>query len=108
MGSHVALDVVPHYDFESVNLQLMLGIVMFAIVAAANGMDLSILLGALFAALPDFENLLWRKGVITHERKLFPGHARIVPHGRETGPENILLQVAFSILVVIYLVRRSS
>jgi len=105
LGSHIALDIIPHYDFERMWLEIMFGCIVVAVLVIGGTRVLAIWLGALFAILPDLENLLWKLSVISDEQKIFPGHVGIVPHGRKAGIMNLLGQFGASAIVVVYLIR---
>jgi hypothetical protein len=105
LGSHIALDVLPHYDFENIRLEILFGVIVFAVLIVGGARSLAILLGAAFAVLPDMENLLWKFGAITDQQKIFPGHVGLIPHGREAGIPNLLVQVVTSVVMVVYLLR---
>jgi hypothetical protein len=103
LGSHVVLDAFPHYDFEKVSHEITLGLVVFFLLALSGWMDGKAFLGAVFGAVPDFENLLWKKGVIPGSSKVFPSHSGLVPHGRELGRSNLLVQTALVLVFAILL-----
>lgn len=98
LASHVPLDVFPHYEFEKLWVEVAVVTAVFVAMLAGGLAGTGIFWGALGAALPDVENLLWRAGILPEERKLFPGHnprlARFFPHGRTLGPAHALTQVA--------------
>lgn len=104
LGSHIILDWFPHYDFENVNHELLLGGAGLAILALLGVLDLNAFLGALFGALPDLENLLWKWGILPEHKKIFPSHSGLIPHGREVGPRNLVIQTALAGLSVIVLI----
>jgi hypothetical protein len=106
--SHVLLDIVPHYDFENMKLEIALAVIVFVILGMGGAYSTAILLGAIFGMLPDFENLLWKLGKISNDQKLFPGHVRIVPHGRTAGIWNLIFQFAATAVMIVYLIRRGA
>jgi hypothetical protein len=108
LGSHIALDVIPHHDFETISLELLFGAVVFAALAVGGAGSTAVLLGAAFAVLPDLENLFWKLGAITEADKSFPGHVGIVPHGRSAGYGNLIGQIAASVVMVVFLIGRVS
>ena len=108
LGSHVLLDVLPHYDFESMKLEIAIGAVTLTVLILGGAHSPSIMLGAAFGILPDLENLLWKLGRITNEQKMFPGHVGILRHGRAAGRLNLLLQFVLSAAAVGYLVWRNA
>ena len=110
--SHVPLDVLPHYEFEKMWLEVVVVLGVFGAMLAAGLGTSGIFWGALGATLPDVENLLWRLGVIPDQRKVFPGHSlklrRFFPHGRTLGPRHALTQVALiaaSVAIVVISLR---
>ena len=68
--------------------------------------------GILGAVVPDFENLLWRRGLIPGKWRLFPGHApwlsRYLPHGRTLGPGHVWWQVGIVCLAILVAVMNMS
>ncbi len=96
--SHVPLDVLPHYEFEKMWVEVATVSAVFVVMLAAGMGRTGIFWGAVGAVVPDIENLLWRVGVLPREKKVFPGHSlrlsRIFPHGRSLGPRHALTQVA--------------
>lgn len=108
LGSHLLLDVVPHRDFEDYRIEILLWLAAMAVLAVGGGMTLPITLAGLFAVLPDLENLLWKLGRLRDGQKIFPGHRPgWLRHGRETGAWSVVLQIGFTVAVVVFLVRRS-
>ena len=105
LGSHFLLDILPHYDFESMKMEMFFALAAFAVLVAGGATSATVMLGALFAIVPDFENLLWRIGKIRHEQKIFPGHNWLVAHGRVAGRANLALQLILSAAAIAYLVR---
>lgn len=108
LASHVALDVIPHYDFENMKTEIFFGVLVVTILVLGGANSSAILLGAAFAVLPDLENLLWKLGKIKEKQKIFPGHVGIIPHGKVAGAANLLIQFAVTAAFVIYLVRRGA
>jgi hypothetical protein len=108
LGSHLLLDVIPHRDFEDYRLEIALWIVAMIVLFAGGAHSASIVLCGLFAVLPDLENLLWKTGKIRDEQKMFPGHRKgFIMHGRETGTWSIVLQIAFTAVVIAWVIRRN-
>lgn len=105
LGSHFLLDILPHYDFESMKMEIFFALAAFAILIAGGATSAAVMLGAIFAIVPDFENLLWRIGKLRHEQKIFPGHNWLVAHGRVAGRVNLALQLILSAAALAYLVR---
>ena len=104
LGSHIVLDVIPHYDFENMKIDIFIGIASIVVLLVADAYNLSILLGGFAAVLPDLENLFWRLGKITDSQKVFPGHTGIIAHGRPAGKINLFLQIFFSVAVLVFLI----
>jgi hypothetical protein len=108
LGSHVLLDILPHYDFENMAVEIVLGAAVVAALAVGGALSLAVCLGALFAALPDFENLLWKLGRIRDEQKVFPGHVGVIRHGPPAGKGNIVLQFVTATAVIVFLIWRAA
>lgn len=106
LASHAALDYVPHYDFENVNHEMLLGAAALALMALLGLLHMNVFLGALFGALPDLENLLWKRGILAEHKKIFPSHSGLIPHGREVGPRNLVMQTALSGAAIAVLIVR--
>lgn len=111
--SHVPLDILPHYEFEKMWVEVAAVAAVFVAMLAAGMGRTGIFWGAVGAVVPDIENLLWRTGILPDERKVFPGHSprlsRFFPHGRSLGPRHALTQVAIvcASLVIVFLSMRS-
>ncbi|MBN2071453.1 MAG: hypothetical protein JW814_08350 [Candidatus Krumholzibacteriota bacterium] len=108
LGSHAILDMIPHFDFENMILEIVLGLVALAILLAGGVYSLPIIAGGVIAALPDMENLLVKTGKITSGRKIFPTHSGMLPHGGRAGTVNLSLQVFFSVVVIGFLIWRAA
>ncbi|MBD3368342.1 MAG: hypothetical protein GF405_09280 [Candidatus Eisenbacteria bacterium] len=84
---HVPLDLIPHYEFQKLWLEVVIVAAAFGAMLVAGLWRAPVFWGAAGAILPDVENLLWRLGILPGHRKVFPGHseklARWLPHGRE-------------------------
>ena len=107
LGSHLLLDMIPHRDFEDYRVEIVLWIVSMIILFAGGAYGAAIVLCGLFAVIPDLENLLWKTGAIRDDQKIFPGHRKgFVRHGRRTGGWSIVLQVVFTAVVILWLIRR--
>ncbi len=95
-ASHIPLDMLPHVDFDdfrfdaAVSLGLLVGIYLW------SGFS-PMLLGALGAVAPDFENLLWKTKLIREEDKIFPTHSGLIRHGRATSGGGLRTEVIMSI-----------
>jgi hypothetical protein len=106
LGSHVALDMIPHHDFERMTLEIMLAAVTIVALTVGGAMSLTVFLGALFGILPDLENLLWKLGRIRDDQKIFPGHVGFLKHGSSAGVSSIYVQVIFSTGILVFLIWR--
>jgi hypothetical protein len=106
--SHVPLDVIPHYEFDKMWVEAAIVSAFFVAMLAMGMGRTGVFWGALGAAAPDIENLLWKTGILPGERKVFPGHSRrwfrFLPHGRTLGPRHALTQLALVIasMIVVY------
>jgi hypothetical protein len=80
-ASHLPLDVIPHFDFKDYRVDALITVAMLGGLLLAVGFS-PVLLGALGAVVPDFENLLWKIGIINERRKVFPTHSGLIEHGR--------------------------
>jgi len=105
VGSHVILDFVPHFDFERVRDELLLGALALGMVLLIAGGKSEPLVGALLGGVPDLENLFWKRGMIADEEKIFPSHSGLVPHGVETGRANLLVQTILAVVALSILAR---
>ncbi|MBN2185428.1 MAG: hypothetical protein JW746_08885 [Candidatus Krumholzibacteriota bacterium] len=108
LGSHMILDMIPHFDFESMFLEIVLGLIALGILLLGGVYSLSIILGGVIAALPDLENLLVKTGKIGKNRKLFPSHSGILPHGARAGLVNLTMQSVLSAAVLGFLIWRAA
>ena len=106
LGSHIALDMLPHHDFERMRVEMMLAAATIAVIVIGGAMNLAVLLGVLFGILPDLENLFWKLGKIRDDQKIFPGHVGFLKHGPPAGASSIAIQVLFSALAVAFLIWR--
>ena len=100
--SHLPLDVIPHFDFKDYRIDALLTVAMLGGLLLAAGFS-PVLLAALGAVVPDFENLLWKMGIINEKRKIFPTHSGMIEHGRAlTGgvPAEIAVS-AFSVAAAV-------
>jgi hypothetical protein len=80
--SHAVLDAVPHYDIEDYRVDAGLTVTGFLVLLGLGYWNTPVFWGAVGAVVPDIENLLWRMGVISESRRIFPSHTRLVRHGR--------------------------
>jgi hypothetical protein len=108
IGSHFVLDIIPHRDIESMRAEILLGVLTAVVLIAGGVVNAAVALGMIFAVLPDLENLLWKMGKLRDDQKMFPGHVRFVPHGREVGRGSIVLQAFLAASIIAYLVWRGA
>ena len=108
LASHVLLDIMPHYDIDNMRYELFLASVAIAAIAIGHVLSLKVILGIAFGILPDFENLLWKRGLIRDDQKIFPGHRKFIPHGIVVGAANLYLQAAVSAVAITFLIRRGA
>ena len=108
LGSHMILDMIPHFDFENMLIEIVLGLIVLGGLLLGGVYSLSIILGGIIAALPDLENLLVKTGKIGKNRKIFPSHSGILPHGRKAGLLNLSMQAILSIVVLGFLIWRAA
>jgi hypothetical protein len=108
LGSHLLLDMIPHKDFEDYRLEIVLWVVAMIVLFVGGAHSAAIVLCGLFAVLPDLENLLQKTGKIRDDQKIFPGHRKgFIRHGRETGTWSVVLQVVFTAIVIVWMIRRN-
>ena len=89
MGSHLPLDLVPHWDIKRPWIDTVLTLGTLGVLYLLFGSH-PVFWGAGGAALPDLEHLLPLR------RKLFPGHGRT--HGRRLGWNHAWHQAAIVVL----------
>jgi hypothetical protein len=98
LASHVPLDVIPHYEFEKMWIEVAAVVVVLGLLVCLGYGGTTVFFGALGGLVPDVENLLWRRGVLPERWKLFPGHApwlaRFVPHGKALSARHAWWQAA--------------
>jgi hypothetical protein len=109
-ASHVALDVMPHYEFDKIWVELTAVVAVFGGLLLAGLGGSTLFWGALGAAVPDAENLAWRLGLLPGKFKFFPGHSEhlsgILPHGRPLPRRYALSQVALIAVCFLIVVLR--
>jgi hypothetical protein len=96
MGSHVPLDLVPHWDIKRTWIDTLCTSAALVALLIWTGSS-PVFWGAAGGALPDLEHLL------PLPRKLFPAHGRV--HGRALGPRHFALQAALIALSAFAVVR---
>lgn len=98
LASHVPLDLIPHYEFEKMWIEVAAVAVVLGLLMFLGYGGTTVFFGALGGLIPDVENLLWRSRVLPERWKLFPGHAprlaRFVPHGRALPARHAWWQMA--------------
>lgn len=102
-ASHIPLDAVPHIDFEDFRIDAVMSVALLGAIFAFSGFS-PMFVGALGAVAPDFENLLWKIGIISEKSKIFPTHSGLIKHGKArvgSGPATEILMSAFSVAVVV-------
>ncbi len=108
--SHVPLDVIPHYEFDKMWLEVAIVASFLGAMLATGHAGTGLFWGALGGVVPDLENLLWRLGVMPERRKLFPGHngrlGRFLRHGRSLGPGHAWWQAAIAVCAVAIMIWR--
>jgi hypothetical protein len=108
LGSHVLLDIMPHYDIDRMRYELLLAALAIAVIVLGQACSLKVAIGIVFGLLPDFENLLWKRGIIRDDQKIFPGHRKFIPHGTVVGVSNLFVQLAVSAVAITFLIRRGA
>ena len=110
LASHVPLDVIPHYELDKMWLEAAIAAFAFGGIIAAGYAGTGLFWGAVAAAAPDLENLLWRLGVLPGNWKVFPGHSsrygRFLRHGRSLGAVHAWWQVALGAAAIVVIVLR--
>jgi hypothetical protein len=102
-ASHIPLDAVPHIDFEDFRIDALASVALLVGILIFSGFS-PVFVGALGAVAPDFENLLWKTGIIEERNKIFPTHSGLIKHGRAqagSGPATEILMSAASVAVVV-------
>ena len=102
-ASHIPMDAVPHVDFKDFRVDAVMTLVLLGAVLVVSGFS-PVFLGALGAVAPDFENLLWKCGVIPEGRKIFPTHSGMIRHGKALighGPAGEIALSALSVGLVV-------
>lgn len=99
LGSHIPLDMIPHFDFENLWVDALLTVALLIGVLIVFGFS-PVFFGALGAVAPDLENLLWRVGVLPEERKIFPTHSGLIKHGAARPARGLLASLAMAALSV--------
>jgi hypothetical protein len=108
LASHVALDVLPHHDLDGIRYELLFAVLAVSALGIGGALGLKVSLGVAFALVPDIENLLWKRGIIRDDQKIFPGHRRFLPHGMVLGRSNLAVQAAASIVAIAFVIRRGA
>ncbi|MCP4231176.1 MAG: hypothetical protein GY771_13640 [bacterium] len=92
IASHAVADTMSHFDFENVWLETALAIVAGFFLWWLGGWQWAVFFGALGAALPDMEHLMYHIKLFKNKADMFPSHGGTITHGREISPVNILFQ----------------
>ena len=95
-ASHVPLDAIPHLDFDDFRVDAVVTIALLGGIVAVSGFS-PVFLGALGAVAPDFENLLWKTGIMAEEHKIFPTHSGLVRHGKASAGGGMRVEIIMSI-----------
>jgi hypothetical protein len=111
LASHVPLDIIPHYEFDKMWLEAAIAVALLGGLVATGHAGTGVFWGAIGAAVPDLENLLWRLGILPGKWKTFPGHSmrygRFLKHGRSLGVGHVWWQVALGALAISVIVMRA-
>jgi hypothetical protein len=95
-ASHIPLDVIPHIDFEDFRVDAVVSVGLLGAILLVSGFS-PVFLGSLGAVAPDFENLLWKVGVIPERRKIFPTHSGLIKHGQAGVSKGVATEVIMSV-----------
>lgn len=95
--SHVPLDLFPHIDFKDFRIDALFSGGLLIGIAAVTGFS-PILLGGVGAVAPDFENLLWKVGLIDEKSKVFPTHSGLIKHGFARFSKGVLEEILISLI----------
>jgi hypothetical protein len=100
LALHAAGDAIPHEDFDSLQLETGLGLVLLGLLALRRGFTDPAVVGAAFSAAPDVEHVIPHPG---HGLpKLFPSHRLDGWH--RSGGISAPLQLVASVVIVAALV----
>jgi hypothetical protein len=91
-ASHIPLDLIPHVDFKDFRVDAAMSVSLLGGILLLSGFS-PLLLGALGAVAPDFENLLWKTGVLPERHKIFPTHSGLISHGRSLVGKGVVTEV---------------
>jgi hypothetical protein len=109
LGSHILLDVIPHYEFEKMWVEAAIAAGVLGLLLALGYGGSAVFWGALGGVLPDIENLLWKQGVLPGRWKVFPGHnrrlRRFFPHGRALPARHAWWQATLVVVSALVAVR---
>lgn len=92
-ATHIPLDLVPHVDFRDFRLDAAMSLGLLGAVLLFSGFS-PLFMGALGAVAPDFENLLWKTGLLGDHQKVFPTHSGLIRHGRTLAGRGLISEVA--------------
>jgi len=111
LGSHVILDLIPHWERPSeltwVVADFLLGSIMAFLIIYISKIVIPVIVGALLGVIPDIEHKLVSYGLM--EEKLFISHLQFFPHQDWNFPWGVLIQIVFlgaTLLLCYYLGKR--
>ena len=99
IGSHVALDAVPHRDYQTWTangIDTVVGLVVVALFARRlpRRARARAIAGAWAGVMPDIEVVACRAGLLAEEAKRFPTHSGKVRHGRGGPLSTVILWIS--------------
>jgi hypothetical protein len=102
LAAHALADAIPHEDIESQRFEMVSGLVLLSLLAAARGPFDPTVIGAAAASAPDLEHVL--RLPQPGGRKLFPSH-RVEGWHREGGITARAQLVAAGVIVTLLIFR---
>jgi hypothetical protein len=111
-ASHIPLDLIPHVDFKDFRVDAAMSIGLLGGILLLSGFS-PLFVGALGAVAPDFENLLWKTGLLSEHRKVFPTHSGLIKHGRSFASRGFVTELtmfglSLGIVALAFLIRGGS
>jgi hypothetical protein len=91
-ATHIPMDLVPHVDFRDFRHDAVMSVGLLGAILLFSGFS-PVFVGALGAVAPDFENLLWKTGLIGESQKVFPTHSGLIRHGRTLTGGGLITEV---------------